>query len=103
MLRKVDLSPLLFATNFQFYHLHHNLLHFTTLVIGQFSRTKKAGKMVRKRALDLGHVRFGQEVNMAKVMEVQNVETQDCEFISEKMSEAQRKDLCKELEKHPCL
>ena len=72
-------------------------------MIGQFSRTKKAGKMVRKRTLDLRHVRFGQEVNMAKVVEVQNVETQDCEFISEKMSEAQRKDLCKELEKHPCL
>ena len=59
--------------------------------------------MVSKRALDLGHVRFGQEVNVAEVMEVENVETQDCEFISEKMSEAQRKDLCKELEKHPCL
>ena len=40
---------------------------------------------------------------MAEVVEVENVETQDCEFISEKMSEAQRKDLCKELEKHPCL
>ena len=53
---------------------------------------------MRKRALDLGHVRFGQEVNIAKVVEVENVETQDCEFISEKMSEAQRKDLCKELE-----
>ena len=70
---------------------------------GQFSRTKNAGKMARKRALDLGHIRFGQEVNMAEVVEVENVETQDCEFISEKMSEAQRKDLCKELEKHTCL
>ena len=40
---------------------------------------------------------------MAEVVEVENAETQDCEFISEKMSEAQRKDLCKELEKHPCL
>ena len=40
---------------------------------------------------------------MAEVVEVENVETQDCEFISEKMSEAQRKDLCKELEKHPYL
>ena len=40
---------------------------------------------------------------MAEVVEVENVETQDCEFISEKMSEAQRKDLCKELEKHTCL
>ena len=70
---------------------------------GQFSRTKKAGKMVSKRALDLGHIRFGLEVNMAKVVEVQNVETKDCEFISEKMSEAQRKDLCKELEKRTCL
>ena len=59
--------------------------------------------MVSKRALDLGHIRFGQEVNMVEVVEVENVETQDCEFISEKMSEAQRKDLCKELEKHPCL
>ena len=59
--------------------------------------------MVSKRALDLGHIRFGQEVNMAEVVEVENVETQDCEFISEKMSEAQRKDLCKELEKHTCL
>ena len=59
--------------------------------------------MVSKRALDLGHIRFGQEVNMAEVVEVENVETQDCEFISEKMSEAQRKDLCKELEKHPYL
>ena len=55
-----------------------------------------------KRALDLG-IRFGQEVNMAEVVEFENVETQDCEFVSEKMSEAQRKDLCKELEKHPCL
>ena len=82
---------LLFATNFQFYHLHHNLLHFTTLVIGQFSRTKNAGKMVRKRALDLGHIRFGREVNMAEVVEVEKAETQDCEFISEKMSEAQSK------------
>ena len=69
-------------------------------MIGQFSRTKNAGKMARKHALDLGHVRFGQEVNMAEVVEVVNVETQDCEFISEKMSQAQRKDLCKELEKH---
>ena len=72
-------------------------------MIGQFSRTKNAGKMARKRALDLGHVRFRQEVNMAEVVEVENVETQDCEFISEKMSEAQRNDLCKELEKHTCL
>ena len=56
--------------------------------------------MARKRSLDLGHVRFGQEVNMAEVVEVENVETQDCEFISEKMSQAQRKDLSKELEKH---
>ena len=72
-------------------------------MIGQFSRTKNAGKMVSKRALDLGHIRFGQEANMAEVVEVENVETQDCEFISEKMSEAQRKDLCKELEKHSCL
>ena len=40
---------------------------------------------------------------MAEVVEVENAETQDCEFISEKMSEAQRKDLCKELEKHPRL
>ena len=40
---------------------------------------------------------------MAEVVEVENVETQDCEFVSEKMSEAQRKDLCKELEKHTCL
>ena len=40
---------------------------------------------------------------MAEVVEVENVETQHCEFISEKMSEAQRKDLCKELKKHPCL
>ena len=60
-------------------------------------------KNFQRRALDLGHVRFEQEVNMAKVVEVQNVETQDCGFISEKMSEAQRKDLCKELEKHTCL
>ena len=59
--------------------------------------------MVRKRALDLGHIRFGREVNMAEVVEVEKAETQDCEFISEKMSEAQRKDLCKELEKHTCL
>ena len=44
--------------------------------------------MVSKRALDLGHIRFGQEVSMAEVVEVENVETQDCEFISEKMSEA---------------
>ena len=56
---------------------------------GQFSRTKNAGKMVGKRALDLGHIP-GHEVNMAEVVEVENVETQDCEFISEKMSEAQR-------------
>ena len=69
-------------------------------MIGQFSRTKNAGKMARKRALDLGHIRFGQEVNMAEVVQVENVETQDGEFISEKMSGAQRKDLCKELEKH---
>ena len=51
-----------------------------------------------KRALDLGHVRFGQEVNMAEVVKVENVETQDCEFISEKMSQVQRKDLCKVLD-----
>ena len=56
-----------------------------------------------KRALDLGHIRFGQEVNMAEVVEVENVETQDCKFISEKKSEAQRKGLCNELEKDPCL
>ena len=59
--------------------------------------------MVSKRALDLGHIRFGQEVNMAEVVEVEKAETQDCEFISEKMSETQRKDLRKELEKHTCL
>ena len=40
---------------------------------------------------------------MAEVVEVENAETQDCEFIIEKMSEAQRKDLCKEFEKHSCL
>ena len=40
---------------------------------------------------------------MAEVVEVEKAETQDCEFISEKMSEAQRKDLRKELEKHTCL
>ena len=56
-----------------------------------------------KRALDLGDMRFGQELNMAEVVEVENAETQDCEFISEQMSEAQRKDFCKGLEKHPCL
>ena len=67
-------------------------------MIGQFSHTKNAGKMARERALDLGHVRFGQEVNMAEVVKVENVETQDCEFISEKMSQAQRKDLCKVLD-----
>ena len=67
-------------------------------MIGQFSLTKNARKMVSKRALDLGHVRFGQEVNMAEVVKVENVETQDCEFISEKMSQAQRKDLCKVLD-----
>ena len=43
------------------------------------------------------------KVNMAEVVEVENAETQYCEFISEKLSEAQRKDLCKELEKHSCL
>ena len=59
--------------------------------------------MVSKRALCLGDIRFGQEVNMAEVVEVENAETQDCEFISKKISEAQRKDLCKGLEKHPCL
>ena len=59
--------------------------------------------MVSKRALDLGHFRFGQEVNMAEIVEVENAETQDCEFISEKMSEGQRKDFCKGLEKHPYL
>ena len=32
-----------------------------------------------KRALDLGHIRFGQEANMAEVVEAENVETQDCE------------------------
>ena len=53
--------------------------------------------MVSKRALDLGHIRFGQEVNMAEVVEVENVETQDCEFISEKMSEAQKKICAKNL------
>ena len=79
----------------------HNLLSFTTLVIGQFSHTKNPGNMVSKLALDLGHI--WAEENMAEVVQVENVETQDCEFISEKMSEAQRKDLCKELEKHPCL
>ena len=35
-----------------------------------------------KRVLDRGHIP-GQEVNMAEVVEVENVETQDCEFISE--------------------
>ena len=53
---------------------------------GHFFLPKNAGKMVSKRALDLGHIRFGQEVNMAEVVEVENVETQDCEFISEKIS-----------------
>ena len=58
--------------------------------------------MVSKLALDRGHIP-GHEVNMAEVVEVENVETEDYEFISEEMSKAQRKDLCKELEKHPCL
>ena len=40
---------------------------------------------------------------MAEVVEIENVETQDCELISEKMSEAQREALYKEFEKHPCL
>ena len=57
---------------------------------------------MRRRALDRGHIP-GHEVNMAEVVVVENVETQDCEFISEKISEAQRKDLRKELEKHTCL
>ena len=46
-------------------------------MIGQFFRTKNEGKMVSKRTLDLGHIRFGQEVNMAEVVEVENVETQE--------------------------
>ena len=58
--------------------------------------------MASKRAIDRGHIP-GHEVNMAEVVEVENVETEDYEFISEEMSKAQRKDLCKELEKHPCL
>ena len=69
-------------------------------MIGQFSHTKNLGNMVSKLALELGHI--WAEENMAEVVQVENVETQDCEFISEKMSEAQRKDLCKELEKHVC-
>ena len=36
-------------------------------------------------------------------LKVDDVETRDCEFISKKMSEAQRNDLCKELEStHAC-
>ena len=34
---------------------------------------------------------------MAEVVEVENVETQDCEFTSEKMSEAQKKICAKNL------
>ena len=54
----------------------HNLLSFTTLVIGQFSHTKNLGNMVSKLALDLGHILA--EENMAEVVQVENVETQDC-------------------------
>ena len=64
----------------------HNLLSFTTLAIGQFSNTKNPGNMVSKLALDLGHI-WAEEI-MAEVVQVENVETQDCELISEKMSEA---------------
>ena len=69
-------------------------------MIGQFSPHQKRGKdgaRLTSGISDLG------KVNMAEVVEVENAENQDCEFVSEKMSEAQRKDLCKELEKHPCL
>ena len=70
-------------------------------VIGRFSRTKSAGKIVSKCALDVGKLR--QEVNMAEVVEVEHVKTQDWDSISKNLSEAQRKDECKELEKHPYL
>ena len=40
---------------------------------------------------------------MAEVVVVENVETQDCEFFSEKMPKVRRKDLCKELKStHVC-
>ena len=40
---------------------------------------------------------------MPGVVEVEHVGTQDIEIKSKKMSEAKKKDLCKELEKHRCL
>ena len=53
MSRKVGMSST-FCNKLSIYVLRHNLLYFTTLVTGQFSGTKSAGKMVSKRALDLG-------------------------------------------------
>ena len=42
---------------------------------------------------------------MPEVVEVENVETQDCELKSEKNARCPQKryDLCKKLEKYPCL
>ena len=82
MLRQVDPSST-FCNKLSIL-LCYNLLRFTTPVTGQFSRTKNAGKMVVRALLTLGI--FGQEENMAEVVEVENVETQDYEFISEEMS-----------------
>ena len=70
---------------------------------GQFSRTKNAGKMVGKRALDLGHIP-GHEVNMAeRLWRLRMLRPKTVNLLVKKMSKAQRKVLRKELEKHPCL
>ena len=58
--------------------------------------------MVSKLALDRGHIP-GHEVNMAEVVEVENVETEDCELLVKKCPRPKEKICAKNLKStHVC-
>ena len=71
MLCRVDPSCTFSSKLSLFYHLRHNLPCITMIVIGQFSCTKSAGKMVGKCVLDLRQIiktgNGGQELWMSSV------------------------------------
>ena len=71
MLCRVDPSCTFSSKLSLFYHLRHNLPYITMIVIGQFSCTKSAGKMVSKCVLDLRQIiktgSGGQELWMSSV------------------------------------
>ena len=72
-------------------------------MIGQFSRTKNAGKMVSKRALDLGHFRFGQELNMAEVWRLRMLRPKIVNLLVKKCQRPKEKICAKNLKStHVC-